>query len=193
MSSGREPGDMLAPARSTRQDEVAAEVVEHLPRLRAYARSLTRLPEHGIDELVQQTALRAITRAHLLEPGTKTAAWLIVMLRNIHYSNWRRERCQSLGVEADIADLAATDPRLADGGERAVLARVELAATVARIARLPRGLRAVAELILLESESYEGAARRLRVSVGTIKSRVHRARAALAQDREGGDCRAGSI
>lgn len=147
----------------TVRDDLAA----CLPRLLRYARALTG-DAAWADDLVQDTAERALRRTLLLRPHSNTHAWLMMMLRHLYIDQLRRRR--ELAVDAD-------DPlwqRLeAPAGEvdGLVLRDVQHA-----IFSLPLEQREVLLLVALEQLSYREAATILQVPIGTVMSRLSRAR-----------------
>jgi RNA polymerase sigma-70 factor (ECF subfamily) len=142
-----------------------------LPNLRAFALSLTNDPTRA-DDLVQDTLLRAWARIDQFERGTNLGAWLFTILRNRFYTDHRKRKRE---VE---------DPDGAHGKRLIVMpsqeASLEMAEFRRALARLSVRQREALLLIGAEGLSYEEAALIQCVSVGTVKSRVHRARSQLA-------------
>jgi RNA polymerase sigma-70 factor, ECF subfamily len=142
-----------------------------IPRLRRYARALTRNADRA-DDLVQDTLVRAIAKAHLWQPGTDIRAWLFTIMHNQHVNLVRREMREEATVDVDQLSsslVATTDPT----GARQ-LRELEQA-----LGCLPEEQRAVILLVGLEGMSYETAAEVLRVPIGTVRSRLSRGREAL--------------
>jgi len=148
------------------------ELVALLPNLRAYARSLTGNPADA-DDLLQDTLVRMLGAADRFEPGTNFKAWAFTVLRNRFLNEFvsKRRRTQSLH-ELD-ADFAAVLPRQSDGLELRDLSRVFM--------RLGEEHRSILSLALGAQLSYGEVARIHGCAVGTVKSRVHRARLTLAR------------
>jgi len=158
-------------------DDTLAQVEPEIPRLRRYARYLTRDADQA-DDLVQEALTRAIAKFDTWQPGTNLRAWLFVILRNAHISEVRRRN------RAPIDDAVAEDhPGLAvSGGHESRLALVELHEA---FERLSQEHREVVHLVAVEGLKYEEAAEILEVPVGTVRSRLSRARTALRLRLEG--------
>lgn len=142
-----------------------------IPRLRRYARALTRNAERA-DDLVQETLLRAIAKSHLWQAGTDLRAWLFTIMHNQHVNLVRRAMRDEASVDIEqmsSALVATSDPT----GSRQ-LRELEQA-----LACLPEEQRAVILLVGLEGMSYEAAAQILSVPIGTVRSRLSRGRDAL--------------
>ena len=148
-----------------RDDLVAA-----LPSLRAFAISLTRDGDLA-DDLVQDTLVQAISHSDRYQPGTNLKAWLRVILRNRFYTGLQKKR----EVEDPDGAYAGALRTLPDQG-----ARLDLQDLWAALGRLPVAEREALILIGAEGLSYDEAAQITGVPVGTLKTRVHRARARLA-------------
>ncbi|MDR6292668.1 RNA polymerase sigma-70 factor (ECF subfamily) [Inquilinus ginsengisoli] len=143
-----------------------------IPDLRRYARSLTR-NSADTDDLVQETMVRAALKLHLWQPGTNIMAWLVVMMRRLHLSqNVVGKRNQAIMVPIDDWD-AVTPPSQTQA--------VELREIAARWPELSAIHRDVLEAVAVGGESYEQAAERFQVPVGTIRSRLARARLSLRE------------
>jgi RNA polymerase sigma-70 factor, ECF subfamily len=149
-----------------------AGVMEALPNLRAFALSLTGKVDQA-EDLVQDTVLKAITKQDSFEAGTNLQAWLFTILRNGFYSAHRKT---SREVEDEDGALAASMISIPDQEDK--LALQDLSAA---LERLPQDQREAIILVGAEGMSYEDAAEALGVKVGTIKSRVNRARNRLAE------------
>jgi RNA polymerase sigma-70 factor, ECF subfamily len=141
-----------------------------IPRLRAFALSLCRDPDRA-DDLVQETIVRACASIGSFRPGTNLNAWLTTILRNRFYSEHRRRWRE---VEDADGVHAATLMTLPDQ-----LASFEQQELRAALARLPDEMQEVLHLVFASGLSYGEAAQICGCAVGTIKSRVHRARAML--------------
>jgi RNA polymerase sigma-70 factor, ECF subfamily len=139
-----------------------------IPRLRRYARALTRDVTRA-DDLVQSCLTRAVAKQHLWQPGTDLRAWLFTILHNQHVNDVRRAVREGVSVAVD--DVA---PVLTVGSN--AIAALELRDLEAAIARLPQEQRQVILLVGLEGMRYEEVALILRVPVGTVRSRLSRGR-----------------
>ena len=147
-------------------------IVTSLPLLRSFALSLTRRVDQA-DDLVQETVLRAISKQEQFEPGTNLQAWLFAILRNLFCSACRRSKRE---VEDVDGSYAATLIALPDQEDRTMLKALADA-----LAKLPEGQRKAILLVGVEGMSYEAAAQTLGCAIGTIQSRVNRARNHLAE------------
>lgn len=159
-----------------------SDVEQSLPRLRSYARALTR-DAVAADDLVQEALLRAYERAATFRPGNSLRSWLLSIVHNLFIDQKRREASE----QRRNARVAALDPGiLVQGGQEQA---VWLAEVAARFDALPEEQRAVASLIIVQGVSYQEAAETLDVPVGTVMSRLHRARAALREPHHAGHAR----
>jgi RNA polymerase sigma-70 factor (ECF subfamily) len=149
-----------------------AQLIEaEIPRLRRYARALTRDPSRA-DDLVQNCLVRAIAKKHLWQPGTDLRAWLFTILHNQHVNDVRRSVRQGVSVPVEeFGAMLTVAPNAASSLQLRDLER--------SIAALPEEQRQVILLVGLEGISYERVAMILRVPVGTVRSRLSRGREAL--------------
>ncbi|GGB13655.1 RNA polymerase sigma factor [Allosediminivita pacifica] len=148
------------------------EFVQHLPALRAFALSLTRNGALA-DDMVQDTLVKAWTKIHTFEPGTNMRAWLFTILRNTYYSNRRRAGREVADVDGIMTDSLSEKPAH-DG-------RLQLADFRQAFEQLNVEQREALMLVGAQGFSYEEAAATCGVAVGTIKSRVNRARSRLIE------------
>ena len=139
-----------------------------IPRLRRYARALTRDVVRA-DDLVQNCLARAIAKQHLWQPGTDLRAWLFTILHNQHVNDVRRSIRE--GVSVAIEDMA---PVLTE--HPSASAALQLRDLEAAIAKLPQEQRQVILLVGLEGMRYEEVALILQVPIGTVRSRLSRGR-----------------
>ncbi len=152
---------------------VQAEMLALLPRLRRFARSLSGTGD-AADDLVQATCERGLRSLSTWTPGTRLDSWLFRILHNQWIDGHRRRRTEA-AVELDD-DL----PVGSEDGRRTIEARRELAEVGAAIEALPAPQKAVLLLVCVEDLSYRDAADILGVPIGTVMSRLARAREALA-------------
>ena len=149
-----------------------------LPRLRRFAYGLTGSVDAG-DDLVQGACERALTRLHQWEPGTRLDSWMFRIMKNLwlddHRAGWRREVVTSSEVLEAVRGGDA---------EAESAARLELGSVLEQIDRLPDAQRAVLLLVSVEGLSYKEAAAVLEVPVGTVMSRLARARLTLGRALE---------
>lgn len=150
-------------------------LIRSLPRMRAFAYSLARSRD-GADDLVQAACERALAGAGQWRPGTNFEAWVARILRNLWIDGFRARRREE-PIE-DWPDLPGADGRAVAEG------RLELAAIRAAIDTLPEEQRSVLVLVCVDEMSYRDAAEALDIPVGTVMSRLARARAALARALE---------
>ncbi|UWQ94877.1 RNA polymerase sigma factor [Rhodobacteraceae bacterium M385] len=148
------------------------EIVEHLPSMRAFARSLTRNPSSA-DDLVQDTVVKAWSNIDKFEAGTNMRAWLFTILRNTFYSAHRKQKREVEDIDGDMAERLSEKPAH-DG-------RLALKDFAVAFAELPDEQRESLLLVGAEGFSYEEAADMCDCAVGTIKSRVNRARKRLTE------------
>jgi RNA polymerase sigma-70 factor (ECF subfamily) len=148
-----------------------AELIELLPSLRAFARSLAHNPAQA-DDLVQDTLVKALANVDRFEPGTNLRAWLFTILRNHYYSQLRKAKREVEDAEGRFAARIAVRPEQ-DGS-------VDLEDFKAAFSQLAPDHREVLTLVGASGCSYEEAAQICGCAVGTIKSRVNRARKKLS-------------
>jgi RNA polymerase sigma-70 factor (ECF subfamily) len=148
-----------------------AAMLEAMPRLHGFAMSLCRDREKAND-LTQEALLRACANIDKFKAGSNMMAWLVTILRNQHCSNYRRQQREVEDIDGTYAGTLVSQPEQ--------ITRVEYAELCAALAELPDGMRRCLILVGVDGLSYEEAAKACKCSVGTVKSRVHRARARLA-------------
>jgi len=146
----------------------AQSIVELIPRLRRYARALAG-DRNAADDLVQDTLERAWSKLHLYRRGTDLRAWLFTVMHNV-YVNQRRAARPGSPLDEEMPELAQP----ARETEGLVLRDLDAA-----IRRLPPDQREVLLLVALEDMSYSEAAGALEVPIGTVMSRLARAREKL--------------
>lgn len=144
-----------------------------IPRLRRYARALTRNAVRA-DDLVQETLTRALRKEHLWEPGTDLRAWLFTIMHNQNVNEVRRAMRDDANI--DLENCAAVLIATTDPTASRQLRELERA-----LAQLSEEQRQAILLVGLEGMSYEDAAAILNIPVGTIRSRLSRGRDALRQ------------
>ena len=146
----------------------AEHMVELIPRLRRYARALVG-DRATADDLVQDTLERAWAKLHLYRRGTDLRAWLFTVMHNVHVNRLRAARATD-PLEDEMPELAQRAPQ----GDALLVRDLERA-----IALLPGEQRAVLLLVALEEMSYDEVARTLGIPIGTVMSRLSRAREKL--------------
>lgn len=147
------------------------DLAEQLPSLRAFARSLAR-DAHLADDLTQETLMKAWAARDRFTEGTNLRAWLFTILRNVYYSQLRQRRREVEDIDGTYAARLAVGP-----AQEHAVAMTDFAAA---LATLPAEQREALVLVGAAGISYEEAAGICGCAVGTVKSRVNRARARLA-------------
>lgn len=158
---------------SVASNEVHIGLTAELPHLKRFAYSLTRTSQAS-DDLVQDCVERALKYRDKFEPGTNLRAWLFRMMRNLHINKKRRERCERSYLDGEAVKDAFYTPANQDSN-------VQLQELKRAFTKLPMQERAALLLITLKGLSYADAAARLHCEVGTVKSRVFRARKRLCE------------
>jgi RNA polymerase sigma-70 factor (ECF subfamily) len=146
----------------------AERLVDLIPRLRRYARALVG-DRASADDLVQDTLERAWAKLHLYRRGTDLRAWLFTVMHNVHVNKVRATRPTD-SLDDEMPELAMRAPQ----GDALIVRDLDRA-----IALLPAEQRAVLLLVTLEDLSYEEVARTLGIPMGTVMSRLSRAREKL--------------
>ena len=152
-------------------ESIYREMVTLTPRLRHYARVLTR-DTAAAEDLVQDCLARALGKIHLWERGTDLRAWLFAILHHQHISLARREARQRASIE--LQRYRSHSPFPPPQATRLELRDLERA-----LAKLPEQQRSAILLIGLEGMQYEEAASSVNLPVGTLRSRIARGREAL--------------
>lgn len=155
------------------------DIPAHLGVLRRYALVLARDAGEA-EDLVQEALLRAIASSHTWQPGRPVRPWLLAILHNVHVSRRRRRQIEA----AATGELAETLPRAMPPAQPG---QVELGATIKALLTLPEEQREVLVLVAIEGLAYKEAAELLEIPVGTLMSRLGRARAALRVATGAGD------
>ena len=155
---------------------VADDMVALMPQMHNFARSLCRDAVRAAD-LVQEALLRAFSNIERFQPGTNLKAWLFTILRNEHYSQLRRQKFEAVGVDTSTLPEPSVQPT--HDGE------LELRELHNALLTLPAGQRKALLLVSASGLSYEEAAAICGCAVGTIKSRVARAREMLVEMLDG--------
>ena len=169
----RQPPQKAQPGRWAEALEPAleADIVAAIPRLRAFAISLARTADRA-DDLVQETLVRACQNIRQFTKGTNLQAWLITILRNEFYSEQRKRR-----REVEDADGSYAETLIAPAEQ---LSHPECRALHDALDKLPEEMREPLLLVTLGGYSYAEAAEACECELGTVKSRVNRARTRLA-------------
>jgi RNA polymerase sigma-70 factor (ECF subfamily) len=154
---------------SQTHDDPKKLIVELLPNLRAFARFLTHNPAEA-DDLLQETLVKALDKIHQFTPGTNMRAWLFTIERNIFYS-----RCRKRSHEGGRIAENAVEPSCEPEQEW----KMKMKAMHRALNQLPKKQREVLMLVSGAGLSYVMTAEMCGCAVGTIKSRVNRARIRL--------------
>ena len=147
-------------------------ILATVPSLRAFAISLCGNVDRA-DDLVQETLLRALANIDSFQPGTNMSAWLFTILRNLFRSEYRKRRREVEDADGRYAESLKSQPEQTG--------RVEFQEFRAALDKIPDDQREALILVGASGFSYEEAAQICGCAVGTIKSRVNRARNRLAQ------------
>ena len=159
----------------TRRAELAAqsEVVELIPALRAFARTFCPKSEEA-DDLVHETLTKALANLDKFEPGTRLKSWLFTIMRNTFCTRFKKSSRETVGLSQGASASLVTEATQewtvqADEVRRA-------------LERLPEHHREMLVLIVMLGERYEDAAAICGCAVGTVKSRLSRARQQLRRE-----------
>src|ERR1700731_1107117 len=152
-------------------DSLRDDILASVPSLRAFAISLSGNGDRA-DDLVQETLLRALANIDSFQPGSNLPAWLFTILRNLFRSDYRKRRREVEDADGSYAKTLKTQP--------AQNAHLEFEEFRAALDKLPQDQREALILVGASGFSYEDAAAICGCAVGTIKSRVNRARSKLS-------------
>lgn len=151
----------------------AEELVSMIPGLRIYARNLTRGGSEA-DDLVQETLMKALANVARFQPGTNLRAWLFTIMRNSFLTRASKSAREPVGKEGCVAENVVCFP-----SHDIHMARNRV---MAAIARLPPHYREVLILAFVLGESYQDMATICGCAIGTVKSRINRARHMVMED-----------
>ena len=152
-------------------DSLRDDILASVPSLRAFAISLSGNGDRA-DDLVQETLLRALANIDSFQPGSNLPAWLFTILRNLFRSEYRKRRREVEDTDGTYAESLKSHPEQHS--------RVEFDEFRAALGKLPPDQREALILVGASGFSYEEAAAICDCAVGTIKSRVNRARTRLS-------------
>ncbi len=153
-------------------DDPRSDLLKAIPHLRAFAISLTGSLDQA-DDLVQEALVRALAHIDRFEPGTSMQAWLFTILRNQFHTSFRKGRREIPDPDGIMAGMLSSLPEQ-EG-------HLDFADMQAALAQLSVKHREVLLLVGAEGLSYEEAAKIVGTNVGTVKSRMSRARERLAE------------
>lgn len=154
------------------ENSLKQQMLDAVPHLRAFAISLSGSVDRA-DDLVQSTLLKGLSNLDKFQPGTSMQAWLFTILRNDFLTQARRRKREVEDPEGSWAEKVAVMP---DQG-----ARLDFTDMLKALGKLPVDQREALLLVGAEGLSYEDAARICGTNIGTIKSRINRARNRLAE------------
>ena len=160
-------------------DELRTRMVELLPRLRRFAVALTGDLDQA-DDLVQEACMRALSRVEQWQPGTRLDSWMYRIAQNLWLDRMRAKKVRGEQVDVESAEaLAGPDGRVV------VESRLTLNAVSAAMAQLPDEQRLLIALVCIDGLSYKEAAEITETPIGTVMSRLARARRELHARLEG--------
>ena len=170
---------VAVPDQRTDSAAFSEEALTHLDTLYRGALRLTRDPDRAQD-LVQDTYVRALRYQHSYQAGTNMKAWLFAIMRNLFWDRFKGGRQEDVSLD-DLGDFALYDT-LKDTSaipETEVLDRIAADEVVKAVEKLPPLHREVVLLVDVEGFSYKDAAQVIGIPIGTVMSRLHRARQQL--------------
>jgi RNA polymerase sigma-70 factor (ECF subfamily) len=142
------------------------QILEHIPRLRRYARALLG-DRYAADDLVQDTLERAWNKFHLWRPGSDLRAWLFAIMHNVFVNQVRSKRSE---IEKTMEELPVVAVRATQSDS------LEIADVERALRELPDEQREVLLLVAIEEMTYDEVGRALAIPIGTVMSRLSRAR-----------------
>ena len=163
--------------------DFGSEAIGHLDALYRGALRLTRDPDRAQD-LVQDTYARALRYQHSYQVGTNMKAWLFAIMRNLYWDRFQKNQREPVSLD-DVPEFALYDQmrdELGEGPEAEVLNRIARGEVVEAIEKLAPLHREVVLLVDVEGFAYKDAATILGVPIGTVMSRLHRARQQLQKE-----------
>lgn len=159
---------MTDPSRTT---GLQNEIVELIPALRAFARTFHR-NANDADDLVQETLAKALANLNQFDQGTRLKSWLFTIMRNTFCTKFRIAKREAPGIKKCVSGVGVVLP----SQEWTIRAKeMEEACNL-----LPEPYRVVLEYVVIEGRSYDAAAEKFGCAIGTVKSRLNRARQQLA-------------
>lgn len=161
---------------SSHQDELRHGVARLLPRLRRFGVALAGNEEEG-DDIVQAAIERALVKADQWQVGTRLDSWLFKIMQNF----WRDEVRKRKGEEKKKREFNGIGAETSVDGRRIAETTLMLAKTRERFASLPDDQRLALALVVIDGRSYQEAADQLEIPIGTLMSRLSRARESLRE------------
>jgi RNA polymerase sigma-70 factor (ECF subfamily) len=160
-------------------DEFRTRMVELLPRMRRFAVALTGDLDQA-DDLVQETCMRALARVEQWQPGTRLDSWMYRIAQNLWLDRMRAKKVRGEQVDVETAEAVA-----GPDGRDVVESRLSLNAVSSAMAYLPDEQRMLIALVCIDGLSYKEAAEITDTPIGTVMSRLARARRELHARLEG--------
>jgi RNA polymerase sigma-70 factor (ECF subfamily) len=154
-------------------DDLSLQIEQQIPRLRRYAQALVGDSTRA-DDIVQDCLERAWTKIHLFRPGSDLRAWLFTILHNVHANAARR-------YNTSPALVPLPDETLAPASRATQLDALEVGDLRSALAKLSDDQREVILMVGMEQMRYEEVANVLEIPIGTVMSRLHRARERLRE------------
>jgi len=154
-------------------DQAREEIIKQLPNLRRFAFGLTGNIQDA-DDLVQMACERALTRLHQWEQGTRMDSWMYRIIQNLWLDGKRKLKLRAESAKPDVLEQL-----IDENAHRVTEVQNSLAATVYALDGLSEDQRSVLLLVSVEGYSYKEAAEILDIPIGTVMSRLARARLAL--------------
>ena len=154
-------------------EDLPQQIVALLPRMRRFAYSLTGSKDDG-DDIVQAACERALGRLHQWQPGTRLDSWMFRIIQTTWIDRLRSKRVRSEDQSPDMVELL-----VGDDGRQVTEARLMLGRVREAIGHLPEDQRSVLVLVAVDGLSYREASDILDVPIGTVMSRLARARRRL--------------
>lgn len=162
---------MTADPNSAGHDAVRARLVAFLPRLRRFCRGLTGGDADRGDDLLQAAVERALARIDQWQEGTSLENWMLRLTTNLHIDQFRSQKARGTAVDIEAAFELPGEDAL-----QRLEFRSELEAVRGALAAMPAELNAVMTAVVLDGQSYREAADLLGIPIGTVMSRLSRAR-----------------
>ena len=159
--------------------QLRAALADLRPRLHRFALGLSG-SAHEADDLVQAGYERALSRLHQWQRGTRLDSWMYRIIQNLHFNRLRSERTRQTHCVADLDSFATSH----DSSDDAI-AQITLEKVRRCVWQLPAEQRACLLLVVVEGLSYKETAAVLELPLGTVTSRLSRARAQLLQMLDG--------
>jgi RNA polymerase sigma-70 factor, ECF subfamily len=166
---GAEPLFVRPVGRQSVEDEFRSRMVALIPRLRRFAVALTGDLDQA-DDLVQETCARALSRVAQWQEGTRLDSWMYRIAQNLWLDRMRSKKARGEHIPLEVDDIPGADGRIV------VESRFSLAAVSTAMATLPQDYRVLIALVCIDGLSYKEAAKITGTPIGTVMSRLARAR-----------------